>query len=209
VETLQSILGRRLDVLSFGDLRTLVSSLASDRTTPYILPKLGSIERELDALGASPLVGELRDSKPAPEKWSTTFDFAWFASTLDAACEQDPEIRGFRGRIHSGFVEEFVDLDEERIELAAARVRRVHGERAVAAMNAHHDQELLIRSETQRSRKHLPLRKLFAQAGDVLTAVCPCWMASPNCSTGEGATSMLWPSMRPAKCSPRTPCAPF
>jgi very-short-patch-repair endonuclease len=46
-------------------------------------------------------------------------------------------------------------------------------------MNAHHDQELLIRSETQRSRKRMPLRKLFAQAGDVLTTICPCWMASP------------------------------
>ena len=179
IETLQNILGRNLEGVSFSDLRTLVASLASDRTTPYVLPKLTSIERELDALGASPLMAELRDSKPVPDKWTATFDFAWLASTLDAACEQDPEIRGFRGRTHSGFVEEFADLDEERIELAAARVRRVHGERAVAAMNAHHDQELLIRSETQRSRKHLPLRKLFAQAGDVLTAVCPCWMASP------------------------------
>ena len=179
LETLQNTLGRPLDALSFGDLRTLVCSLASDRTTPYILPKLTSVERALDALGASPLVGELRNSKPVPEKWTAAFDFAWLASTLDAACEQDPELRGFRGQTHSGFVEEFADLDEERIELASARVRRVHGERAVAAMNAHHDQELLIRSETQRSRKHLPLRKLFAQAGDVLTAVCPCWMASP------------------------------
>ena len=179
LETLQNTLGRPLDALSFGDLRTLAGSLASDRTTPYILPKLTSVERALDALGASPLVGELRNSKPVPDKWTAAFDFAWLASTLDAACEQDPEIRGFRGRTHSGFVGEFADLDEERIELAAARVRRVHGERAVAAMNAHHDQELLIRSETQRSRKHLPLRRLFAQAGDVLTAVCPCWMASP------------------------------
>ena len=68
LETLQNTLGRHLDALSFGDLRTLVGSLASDRTTPYILPKLTSVERELDALGASPLVGELRDSKPVPEQ---------------------------------------------------------------------------------------------------------------------------------------------
>ncbi len=179
LEALQSALGRNLEALSFAGVKALVASLASDRTTPYILPKLGSIERELDVLGASPLVRELREFLSAPDTWVTMFDFAWFASTLDAACEQDPEIRGFRGRIHSGFVEEFVDLDEARIELAAARVRRVHGELAVAAMNAHHDQELLIRSEIQRSRKRLPLRKLFAQASDVLTAVCPCWMASP------------------------------
>ena len=28
-------------------------------------------------------------------------------------------------------------------------------------------------------KKHLPLRTVFTQAADVLTAVCPCWMASP------------------------------
>jgi superfamily I DNA and/or RNA helicase len=27
--------------------------------------------------------------------------------------------------------------------------------------------------------RHLPLRRVFSQAADVLTAVCPCWMASP------------------------------
>lgn len=179
LELLQNTLGRHLDLLGFGELKTLVASLASDLTIPSILPKLTSLERQLDALRVSQLVVELRNSKPAPGKWSDEFDFAWLSSTLDAACGQDPEIRGFRGSTQSGFVEEFVDLDEERIDLAAARVRRAHGTGAVAAMNAHPDQELLIRGETQKSRKLLPLRKLFAQAGDVLTAVCPCWMASP------------------------------
>src|SRR5205823_1944881 len=28
-------------------------------------------------------------------------------------------------------------------------------------------------------RRHLPLRKLFAEPHEVLTALCPCWMASP------------------------------
>jgi very-short-patch-repair endonuclease len=179
LELLQSTLDRRLDLLDYGELRTLVAALASDLTTPTILPKLTSIERELDSHGVSQFVTELRSAKPALGKWTDEFDFAWLTSTLDAACGQDPELRGFRGRTHSGFVDEFVELDEKRIDLAAARVRRAHGTRAVAAMNAHPDQELLIRSETQRSRKLLPLRKLFAQAGDVLTAVCPCWMASP------------------------------
>ena len=46
-------------------------------------------------------------------------------------------------------------------------------------MNAHPDQQQLIKAEASKSRKHLPLRKVFVQASDVLTTVCPCWMASP------------------------------
>jgi len=46
-------------------------------------------------------------------------------------------------------------------------------------MNQFPEQETLIRGEAARIRRHKPLRQTFAQAADVLTAVCPCWMASP------------------------------
>ena len=52
-------------------------------------------------------------------------------------------------------------------------------ERTIAAMNQFPEQETLIRGEAAKSRRHKPLRHIFAQATDVLTAVCPCWMASP------------------------------
>jgi very-short-patch-repair endonuclease len=76
-------------------------------------------------------------------------------------------------------VEEFKKLDAKRLDLAAARVRRAHAEHAVSAMNKFPDQESVIRSEAAKSRRHKPLRRVFSEAKDVLTAVCPCWMASP------------------------------
>jgi len=107
------------------------------------------------------------------------FEYAWFASTLDEVSRQDPEIRGFIGSTHNRYVDDFTHLDEERIELAADRVRRAHGEKAIFAMNANAEGEQLIRAEAGKMTRHLPLRRVFAKAADVLTAVCPCWMASP------------------------------
>jgi hypothetical protein len=46
-------------------------------------------------------------------------------------------------------------------------------------MNANPAGEQLIRAQAGKVKKHLPLRTVFSQAADVLTAVCPCWMASP------------------------------
>jgi very-short-patch-repair endonuclease len=86
---------------------------------------------------------------------------------------------GSSGPPHNRYVDDFTHLDEERINLATDRVRRAHGERAIARMNANPAGEQLIRAEATKMRRHLPLRKVFAQAADVLTAVCPCWMASP------------------------------
>jgi len=69
--------------------------------------------------------------------------------------------------------------DATPLQLAADRVRRTHAERTIAAMNQFSEQATLIRGEAAKTRRHRPLRKIFGEAKDVLTAVCPCWMASP------------------------------
>ncbi|HET9695643.1 MAG TPA: AAA domain-containing protein, partial [Terriglobales bacterium] len=176
---LEKYLERSLATLPFAELGTLIDALYADSRTPHTLPKLYSVETSLQQDGAALFVDELRKTRPPVERWPLLFDYAWYASTLDAACTADHELLGFQGSTHNKFVEEFGRFDEERIELAAARVRRTHAERAIEAMNRFPDQQFLLRAEAQKSRRHLPLRKLFAQASDVLTAVSPCWMASP------------------------------
>lgn len=143
------------------------------------LPKLFEIERSLEATGAGDLIEELRRGKVEPEQWPAAFDQCWYSSCLEAAQADDPEVAGFSGKTHNGFVDEFKELDEERIRFAASRVRRAWAERAVAAMNEHRNEEYIVRSEAEKKRRHRPLRQLFAEASHVLTAVCPCWMASP------------------------------
>jgi len=111
--------------------------------------------------------------KPDARCWSDVFQHAWLASALDAVSQTDPEIRGFVGSTHGRYVDDFAHLDEERIVLAVDRVRRAHGERTIAAMNANPSGEQLIRAEAGKMERHLPLRRVFSQAADVLTAICP------------------------------------
>ncbi|MGA2630482.1 MAG: AAA domain-containing protein, partial [Terriglobia bacterium] len=168
-----------LQEIPLDDLRRYVEALSKDTLTPHKLPKLWEIEHGLENVGVGRLIAEIRSAKPEPDKWEVFFDHAWLSSCLDAALLEDPDIAGFNGRTHDSFVQEFKELDKERIRVAVARVRRAHAERAIAEMNAHPNQDYLVRAEAQKKRRHLPLRKLFAQAHEILTAVCPCWMASP------------------------------
>jgi hypothetical protein len=161
------------------DLLTRVQCLAGDTTTPYRVSRTSEIEKDLAALGVQRLIDEIRTSRRPADQWVLLFDHIWLGSTLDLAALNDPGVRAFVGSTHNGYVEEFKTLDTKRLDLAAARTRRAHAEHAVAAMNKFPDQESVIRSEASKSRKHKPLRKVFAEAKDVLTAVCPCWMASP------------------------------
>jgi very-short-patch-repair endonuclease len=170
---------KQLDVLPIADLTTYLDSLAKDRLTPLRLPKLWAVEQGLEGAGVGKLVEEFRRTKVGPDKWVASFDQCWYSSCLEGVQAEDPEIAGFNGRTHDEFVEEFKELDRERIRMASARVRRSYAERAIAAMNEHKNEEYIIRSEAEKKRKHRPLRQLFSEARHVLTAICPCWMASP------------------------------
>lgn len=179
VNEAERILNLRALELPIPELLDRMRKLAQDTTTPYRVGRVCEIEENLFALGVQRLVDEIRQSGRPSDQWIPLFDQIWLSSTLDMAALNDPAVRAFVGSTHNGYVEDFKRLDAKRLDLAATRVRRAHAEHAVAAMNSHPEQETLIRGEAAKSRRHKPLRKVFAEAGDVLTAVCPCWMASP------------------------------
>ena len=170
---------RDLEKLPLDEMGDLLAALSADAQTPGRIPRLLQVEREIEKLGAKEIVSEIQRSDPEAGTWSRLFDSAWLGSCFDAVCSEDPLIPGFNGKAHNRFVESFCQLDRERLEIASARVRRAHAERAIQALNAHEDQQFLIRREVEKKRRFLPLRKLVAQAPDVLTSICPCWMASP------------------------------
>jgi hypothetical protein len=161
------------------DLLEQLQKLASEKSTPYRVHRVCEIEKRLRELGVGRLIEEIRTNKLPIDLWIPRFDHIWLSSTLDLAALKDPAVRAFVGFTHNRYVEDFKKLDISRIELAVARVRRAHGEHAIAVMNQFPEQESIIRSEAAKSRRHKPLRKIFTEASDVLTAVCPCWMASP------------------------------
>jgi len=167
------------DSRTLDEIVLLVDALAKDRLTPMKLPRLHDLEQGLYKAGAEKLIEEIRKKQLAAEKWALAFDHCWYSSCLEAAQAEDPDVAGFNGRTHDTFVQEFKDLDRERIQVAAARVRRAYAERAVSAMNQYRAEEYLIRSEAEKKRRHRSIRSLFAEAPHVLTSLCPCWMASP------------------------------
>jgi very-short-patch-repair endonuclease len=180
LRTLTARLERQgIDEMPLAELETLVVAFGRDTITPHRIPRLLEIERELMAAGVGNLVRELRARHMPADLWRATFRHAWLASCLDRAWGEDPNLPAFSGRAHDSHVDVFRVRDEERLRIAAARVHRAHAERVIAVMNAHPAQEALVKAEANKKSRHLPLRRLLEQAPDVLTALFPCWMASP------------------------------
>jgi very-short-patch-repair endonuclease len=180
LQELQQIVGKQgWEKLSLEEVAAAVEPYAKDSVTPYRMLSLSEIEAKLQNFGVQRLVDDLRQRKCSMEDWVPTFDHAWLTSALDEMALRNPEIRSFVGSTHRQYVEDFKQLDTDRLRLARDRVRRIHAEQTIAAMNAHPEQEALIKQEAAKMRRFKPLRKIFQEANDVMTAVCPCWMASP------------------------------
>jgi len=168
--------------LPLSELGVVLSALAADAATAQRIPLRTQVEGELDRRGAGPFIAELRDASLAGFariEWPLAFDYAYFASCLDDARLADPELAGFIGETHSRIEQEFIALDRQRLELSRGRVRRAWAERAVETMNHFPEQAALVRAEAAKKARHLPLRRLFANAPDVVRALAPCLMASP------------------------------
>lgn len=154
-------------------------ALAADQRTPYRLPGVYAVRSRLGAAGLARFLDELREQSVAPEHWAARFEYVWLYSTLEQVLASDPGLASFNGHTQEQIVAEFIRLDRDRVRLAAARVRRLHAERAIEAMNRHFDQANLVRTEASKKSRHIPVRELLARAPDVLTRIAPCWVASP------------------------------
>jgi very-short-patch-repair endonuclease len=154
-------------------------ALAADQRTPYLLPAVHATRARFRDAGLARFLDDLREHGVTTDHWTARFEYIWLHSAFEQALASDPSLASFNGRTHEQIVDAFVRLDRERVRLAAQRVRRLHAERAIAAMNQHFDQADLVRKEANKKSRHIPLRELLARAPNVLTRVAPCWVASP------------------------------
>ncbi len=171
--------GGSLEGMPLTEAASRLRALSADRRTPYLLPGVHAVRSSLQAAGLARLLDDLREHSVAPEHWVARFEYIWLYSTLEQVLATDPGLASFNGRTHEQIVADFIRLDRERVRLAATRVRRLHAERAIEALNRHFDQANLVRAEASKKSRHIPVRKLLARAPDVLTRIAPCWVASP------------------------------
>jgi very-short-patch-repair endonuclease len=164
---------------SIAQIAEEVAALAQDSSTPHRVFAASEVEKRIQKAGAMNVLEDLRMRKVPAFYWKEACKYAWLASTLDHLAMTDSQVHGFIGSTHSQYVKEFQLLDQQFLSIAAHRVRRAHAAHAVRMMNARPEEQRLIREQAAKSRRHYPLRRLFREAGEVLTAVCPCWMVSP------------------------------
>jgi very-short-patch-repair endonuclease len=180
-----------IDSMPISGMAVWFDELSRDVATPAQLLRVHELESDLTQRGFATFFLAVRAQKPDPASWPSLLRDSWLRSCLEEIQLQDPSLPAFRGALHDEIAAEFRALDKQRLAVARDRVCRAHAVAAVEARNAHREQSTLVGREAAKRTRHLPLRRLFAEAPEVLLALRPCWMASPL------SVSQLIPGDRP------------
>ena len=169
----------RLHQRPYAELAELVRALTADEPTLLKLPQLFELDQRIAAAGVRSLIGEVRSGELPADAVVDAFDRAWLTSIRRQVVPQEPSLAAFDHEDHDRSVREFRECDISHLSNTPARVRHTVALHAVEERDRYPDQSTLLTKEAKKRKRHLPLRRLFEEAPDVLTAVKPCWTMSP------------------------------
>lgn len=173
------LVARDLTATNHRQVGDEVQALVADQATLFALPRIHEIETWARSFALAPLLDDVRAGNLDRQLIVEAFDFAWLSSIRTHVLASDKRLSSFNGKVQDTRVQTFVDRDVDHLDKTAARVLRRVAVAARDARDANFEQDQLIKAQAKRSRGHLPLRKLFEKAPDVLTALRPCWAMSP------------------------------
>ena len=143
-----------------------------------------------------PVVDVAERNPDAAESLAVWFERAWYESIVETAFSERPAIREFDGKVHESRIERFRSIDRGSLDFNRSRVAGIHQatasrhnelpDRLVRASNdmaevtRERQQQLrVLRREIEKRSRHKPIRRLIAEAGDIIQELKPVFMMSP------------------------------
>ena len=161
------------------ELGERLQALADAPERLAVVPSIIGPVESMRAAGLGALLDDLATRRVAADDVAAEADFVWWSSVLDDIALRDPRVGAHDGEDLRRTVAEFAAADREVLRQNASRVRasvRANVDRVLADSP---ELESLVRAEGAKSRRHRPLRDLLPVAGELLTAIRPCWVMSP------------------------------
>lgn len=130
-------------------------------------------------LGCADVVERLRGARLAPAEVVPAFEMAYFEAVYADQVRAEPDLARFDGTLHGKLAREFADMDRERIAMAGVEVVRRHHQAVPPRDGGSVGPLGVLRSEMQKRRGHMPIRRLMEKAGPAVQALKPVLMMSP------------------------------
>lgn len=150
------------------------------RTNLDKLPSYVSYARLLQSVtrkGLSELASMAHEGRGAPATLSPVLEQTWARTLLDRALRERPELRGFDAVTHEQLIQRFRKADESTFAVNRAQLAEQHWKSLPPPVA--YGQVGVLRRESAKKTRHLPIRRLMEQAGAAVQAAKPVFLMSP------------------------------
>ena len=183
----RSLLGELVDSLEWSAgfnktdaLSCWTENLADWQSNPsqlYGMVRFNQLEGEIKIIGLGQLTPEVREWQYSPRAVVDWLKLSFCSGLVDTAYSQADTIGQFDRVSHERLIEEFSELDQSTLNYAQEElVRKLH--ESLPSFNAPGEMEI-IRREINKKRRHIPIRRLISEAGNVIQQAKPVFMMSP------------------------------
>lgn len=163
----------------FAEVDAWLREVAAQGDVAAMIARRNQLRRTLTSAGLGTFLTVL-DREPTARADSVRwFQKYWYGSILTVIKISRPAYQSISAEKLDRNVAAFQRGDDEHLANNPARIRRLVADRLYRTMDAHLEQQVLIKRQASLSRRHLSLRKLIEQGADVLFALKPCWVMSP------------------------------
>jgi superfamily II DNA or RNA helicase/very-short-patch-repair endonuclease len=164
----------------FPELSNTIQSLRND--VPALQRRV-QFESQLDTVKdtiCADYITQFLNEEYQSEHLVAAFKKRFYTKWLNSVYDQT-DLGSFNADEMQRYVEEFRSLDQEQHELAKVEVQHeVTKHRPTLDLeHASSSEQVLVRRETEKQRRHKPLRELFDEASSFITQLTPCFMMSP------------------------------
>lgn len=170
-----------LDLILFDDLD---SKLKLWKESTHKLQEWGRftvIRNECLNTFASPIINLIDSDALEANDVVSCFEGNFAESFLKNIFLSRETLVNFMGELHEKKIEEFVELDNKMILLNRKRLAYILHSRkpAITGGVSRNSEAGILLGEFSRKRKHMPIRKLMSNCGNLIQKIKPCFMMSP------------------------------
>jgi very-short-patch-repair endonuclease/DNA polymerase III delta prime subunit len=143
----------------------------------YPIVRFNQLEGEIKAVGLGSLIPDVREWQNSPRVLVDWLKLSFCSGLVDTAYSEADTIGKFDRVSHERLIEEFSELDKATLNYAQEElVRKLHA--SLPSFNAPGEMDI-IRREISKKRRHIPIRRLISEAGNVIQQAKPVFMMSP------------------------------
>ena len=168
-----------LELVKMSDFSDYINEMITDTDGLEKWMKYQKIRGQLEEYGMLWFVDDIKRYQIDKVDFSDIFVWSFLNKVLDDVHQKNEALKNFNIADYTRCISEFKRLEKEVFEVNQYRVLDKVYSQIKSAMNRGGNSERVIVRESQKIKRHLPIRKLVMENAAHVLDYKPCWMMSP------------------------------